>query len=116
MSENQKKAYLIKVAYRLIIDKKRREIVERNKNPNLVLETNQWKKSVTAIDMEKIFKLLKPKERHLLWLAYVEGYTHREIASVTGGSEKSIRVQLYRIKKKFSGILKKNGYSQGELP
>jgi hypothetical protein len=38
---------------------------------------------------------LKPAERALLWLAYVEGFDHSEIAAA-GIRSKSIRVLLFR--------------------
>ena len=67
-----------------------------------------------ALDMEKTFKLLKPKERNLLYLAYVEGYSHSEIAGITGVKVKSVKVQLFRIKTKFAAILRQKGYSGEE--
>ena len=39
---------------------------------------------------------MKPRERQILWLAYAEGYSHREIAEVTGLASASIRLLLFR--------------------
>ena len=72
------------------------------------------KKNDLSMDMEKVFKMLKPRERILLWLAYVDGHTHTEIARITGNRERSIRVQLFRIRKKFTEILKSHGYAGEE--
>lgn len=44
---------------------------------------------------------LRPRERQLLWLAYAEGYTHREIAAITGLAAASIRLLLFRARRKF---------------
>ena len=114
LNEYQKKSYLYKTATRLIIDQKKRIQIEKKK----YLENNPEKKKKNfflSMDMEKIFKQLKPKERTLLWLAYVEGYSHREISEITHLKEKSIKVQLFRTRKKFAGILRQKGYTGGEL-
>jgi RNA polymerase sigma-70 factor (ECF subfamily) len=42
------------------------------------------------------FAVLKPRERALLWLAYVEGESHEEIAEALGLSRGSIKVLLSR--------------------
>jgi len=42
------------------------------------------------------FAALKPRERALLWLAYVEGESHEEIARALGLSRGSIKVLLSR--------------------
>ncbi len=114
LNEFQQKAYLYKVAYRLIIDQKRRFKVEGWKSGEAAVEENKEEKIFMAMDMEKIFKLLKPKEKNLLWLAYVEGYSHSEIAGITGVKEKSIKVQLFRVKTKFAAILRQKGYTGEE--
>lgn len=123
LNEFQQKAYLYKTAYRLIIDHIRKIKTEQDhlthlaENPTLSgdgYETGKEREISMAIDMENIFRLLKPKERNLLWLAYVEGYSHSEIAGITDSKEKSIKVQLFRIKKKFRGILRQKGYTGEE--
>jgi len=47
-------------------------------------------------DMQRIFDTLKAKQKTLLWLAYVEGFKHQEIAEVIGVSTSSVRVLLSR--------------------
>jgi RNA polymerase sigma-70 factor (ECF subfamily) len=49
---------------------------------------------------------LKPRERELLWLAYVEGMSHAEIATATGLGAMSIRILLYRARQKASQLLR----------
>lgn len=112
LNEFQQKAYLYKTAYRLIIDQKRKIKVERD-NPGVPeFEGSKEQEIFTAMDMEKTFRLLKPKERTLLWLAYVEGYSHKEIARITDSQEKGVRVRLFRVKKKFASILRQKGYGE----
>jgi DNA-binding NarL/FixJ family response regulator len=58
------------------------------------------------------FQKLKPRERALLWLAYVEGYAHNEIAGTLDLNEKSIKVLLFRARRNLERILRQNGLSE----
>lgn len=49
---------------------------------------------------------LKPRERQLLWLAYAEGYSHREIAAITGLAAPGIRLLLFRARHKLARLLR----------
>jgi RNA polymerase sigma-70 factor (ECF subfamily) len=49
---------------------------------------------------------MRPRERQLLWLAYAEGYSHREIAEVTGLGSASIRLLLFRARRKIARLLR----------
>jgi RNA polymerase sigma-70 factor (ECF subfamily) len=49
---------------------------------------------------------MSPRERQLLWLAHAEGYSHREIAEVTGLASASIRLQLFRARRKIARLLR----------
>lgn len=48
---------------------------------------------------------LKPRERALLWLAYAEGSSHKEIAEVMGVRASGVRVMLFRARRKILGLL-----------
>jgi len=52
---------------------------------------------------------MKPRERQLLWLAHAEGYSHREIAAVTGLASASIRLLLFRARRKIATLLRTSG-------
>ena len=52
---------------------------------------------------------MKPRERQLLWLAYAEGYSHREIADITGLASASIRLLLFRARHKIARLLRPEG-------
>lgn len=52
------------------------------------------------------FPRLRPRDRQLLWLAYAEGASHREIAEVTGLRVTSIRLLLFRAKRKLARFLR----------
>jgi RNA polymerase sigma-70 factor (ECF subfamily) len=63
----------------------------------------------TQLDMRRALKALKPRERELLWLAYVEGMSHQEIATATGLAALSIRPLLFRARRKAAGLLRPEG-------
>lgn len=50
------------------------------------------------LDIHAALNALKRPERQMLWLAYAEGYSHREIAGVLGVQPASVRVLLFRAK------------------
>jgi RNA polymerase sigma-70 factor (ECF subfamily) len=52
---------------------------------------------------------LTPRQRALLWLAYVEGLQHREIADVLGLSRLSIRPLLFRARRRMARELRARG-------
>jgi RNA polymerase sigma-70 factor (ECF subfamily) len=114
LNEHQQRSYLYKIAFRLIIDKKRKIKMEKNIANDFLGEKRNNPHPHLALDMERTFKLLKPKERHLIWLVYVEGYTHKEVAEIMDTKAQSVKVQLFRIRKKFAGILRQRGYKGDE--
>ena len=52
---------------------------------------------------------MRPRDRQLLWLAYAEGYSHHEIAEVTGLGSASIRLLLFRARRKMARLLRERG-------
>ena len=50
---------------------------------------------------------LRPRDRQILWLAYAEGYSHREIAQITGFATPSIRLLLFRARRHMAQLLQK---------
>ena len=56
---------------------------------------------------------LRPRDRQLLWLAYAEGYSHREIAEVTGLASASIRLLLFRARRKVARLLGEHSPNEG---
>jgi len=61
-------------------------------------------------DIQNVLNEIKPNERQLMWLAYVEGASHREIAAVTGLREASVRPILFRVRQKLAAILRERGF------
>ncbi len=61
-------------------------------------------------DFSRAMAELKPHERAMLWLAYAEGASHREIAVTLGLGEGSMKTLLFRARRKLAALLgDKNG-------
>ena len=111
---DKRKAYLYRVATNLILDHQR--AVSRQRRwwqwwpaaPEAVASSADL-----ATDLGRLFGQLPAKERALLWLAYVEGADHREIAEIVHVGEKSVKVLLYRARRKMEEILRDHGYEAG---
>jgi RNA polymerase sigma-70 factor (ECF subfamily) len=50
---------------------------------------------------------MRPRDRQLLWLAHAENYSHSEIAQITGLATPSIRLLLFRARRKIARILQR---------
>jgi RNA polymerase sigma-70 factor (ECF subfamily) len=57
-------------------------------------------------DLARAMERLRPRERAMLWLAYAEGASHREIASVLGLSPASLKPLLFRARRRLAMLLK----------
>jgi RNA polymerase sigma-70 factor, ECF subfamily len=102
--------YLFRMATNLMVDHWRRHQREIK-----AMSATEECESVSRdpglrLDLGRIFLQLKPRERQLMWLAYVECATHREIAEALGLSARSIRVLLFRAKDKLARLLRASGW------
>lgn len=100
------RAWLYRTASRLVVDVHRRATRERPPEPDAtgpVLDEAR-RDPFLQRDMERTFGQLAPQERALLWLAYVEESSHRDIAGSLGLKEASIRVLLFRARRKLASL------------
>ncbi len=102
---SERKAYIFKVAINLLRDHWRRTRREESENVDVSHPGQAGRTSGCAEDVRTLFHRLKPRERLLLWLAYVEGATHEEIAGALGLRQGSVKVLLFRARKRFSALL-----------
>ena len=105
------KAYLYKTATAAIYDRWRKRRRERLWSLTFRFREETPPAAVTG-DVTRCFQKLKPRERALLWLAYVEGCAHDEIAGTLDLNEKSVRVLLFRARRNLERILRQNGLSE----
>jgi RNA polymerase sigma-70 factor (ECF subfamily) len=104
-AECEKRAYLFRIATNLLRDRWRQD---RRETLGLSALLGRWEErsreadASLRMDLESAFHRLEPRERAILWLAYVEGYDHREIAGIVGVKEGSVRVLLFRARRKVA--------------
>jgi RNA polymerase sigma-70 factor (ECF subfamily) len=105
MGVHQERSYLFKIASSLLVDHWRRE--KREKFWRNLWHPPAKTQDGDTSDVTRALAAMKPVERALLLLAYVEGFNHAEIASTLDLAEKSIRVRLFRARKNLMRILER---------
>lgn len=65
-------------------------------------------------DLSRALGRLRPRERALLWLAYAEGSSHREIARMLGVKVASVKMLLFRARRRLAAVLKGQPTKQAE--
>jgi len=104
MNPADSKSYLFRIATNLLRDRwRRRESSTTAENLQEPGEDGLEQR----LEVRRAFQQLKPRERQLLWLAHVEGFSHEEIAEVSGLRAGSIRLLLFRARRKLADILRK---------
>jgi len=63
-------------------------------------------RSELRAELGPALRQMRPRDRQLLWLAHAEGYSHREIAEVTGLAAGSVRLLLFRARRKMARVLR----------
>ena len=102
--------YLFRIATNLLNDRRRRgDDVAGFEGEEPVRETH----FDMALDAARVLQRLKPRARELLWLAYVEGMSHREIAQATGLNTMSVRILLLRARRQARAHLEQKGQADG---
>lgn len=111
LEDRERKNYLYRIATNLVTDiyRSRRERTEPLPEREAGRAADAESHGVSR-DVGRALGRLQPRERELVWLAYVEGSSHREIAAVLGVREGSIRPMLFRAKQKLVDLLKEVGY------
>lgn len=108
--------YLFRIATNLSKDRYRR----RAAAPELVPEMDETHGADTAsaaraerrTDLNRAMARLKRRERELLWLAYAQGSSHKEIGETLGLKTGSIKPLLFRARHKLAALL--SGGRQGD--
>ncbi|MFN2443224.1 MAG: RNA polymerase sigma factor [Thermoanaerobaculia bacterium] len=114
--ESRLRGLVYRTATNLAIDEIRRSRREREGLLALFSMPRRREQSDLAHDLGRAFLELKPKERSMLWLAHVEGFDHREIAGMLGVEPASVKVLLFRARKRLTAILEKMGLGPEVLP
>jgi RNA polymerase sigma-70 factor (ECF subfamily) len=106
-NEAHRRNYLYRIATNLVRDAKRGarplfdEAVEMTGIPTAEGPASPEQRA----DVRRALGRLKPRERALLWLAYAQGASHSEIADVLSLKTGSIKLLLFRARRKLAGLL-----------
>jgi RNA polymerase sigma-70 factor (ECF subfamily) len=108
-SEAHRRNYLFRIATNLVRDSRRRQhtrgIMVDQDCETLPASGDLAASAARRADLHRALAQLKPREREMLWLAYAQGSSHREIGDVLGLKPTSIKLLLFRARRKLAGIL-----------
>ncbi|HUC77723.1 MAG TPA: RNA polymerase sigma factor [Vicinamibacterales bacterium] len=104
LSLDEQRRYVFRVASHVVVDRWRRSKRERSWLRHVEPE-RAVAPEPPADDLVKVFEMLKPRERALLWLAYVEQDSHEEIATALGVRRSSVKVLLARARARLRDLL-----------
>lgn len=111
LNEAHRKNYLFRIATNLLRDHFRRAKRARIlPAENLPANDGIADRVQLRQDLSRLLNALKPRDRELVWLAYVEGASHREMAEITGLKPSSIRPLLFRARHRLADLLRKQGF------
>jgi len=111
-SDAHRRNYLFRIATNLVHDHRRHlrpdrvqmsegiDPVDRRAGADLAAGTAR------RIDLARAMARMKPRERALLWLAYAHGSTHQEIADTLGLKRASIKLLLFRARRRLAALLR----------
>lgn len=103
--------YVFRIAGNLMADRWRKRAREKRRD---TASTEQSDVPPRDLDVVRTFAELKPRDRALLWLAYVEGGSHADIAESLRLGRDSVKVMLSRARVRLRDLLKARGLIEGE--
>ena len=111
-SESHRRNYLFRIATNLAHDRHRRAhgtinvaLPAENEAGALAADTDLAADTARRADLAKAMAQLKPREREMLWLAYAHGSSHEEIADSLGLRKSSIKILLFRARRRLATAL-----------
>jgi RNA polymerase sigma-70 factor (ECF subfamily) len=106
-NEAHRRNYLYRIATNLVHDQRRgaRPLYAEGIDVGDLAAPEGRADAEQRADVRRAMGRLKPRERALLWLAYAQGSSHSEIASVLGVKTGSIKLLLFRARRKLAGLL-----------
>ncbi len=112
-TEEERRRYLYRIASNLVVDRWRsRKRQDQDQPPLPAVAGGLQASGLPDPDVARTFGELTSRERSLLWLAYVEEDSHEEIAASLGLRRGSIKVLLFRARRRLRELLKTKGLMQ----
>jgi len=109
LNDEELRRYVFRIAGNLMTDRWRRTERETSWLDRLRGEPQFDPGDAPDDSVSREFNELKPRDRALLWLAYVEEHNHQEIASALGIARGSVKVLLSRARSKLRKLLVTKG-------
>ena len=109
LNDEELRRYVFRIAGNLMTDRWRRAEREASWLNRLRGEPQIDPGDAPDDTVSQEFNELKPRDRALLWLAYVEEHNHQEIASALGIALGSVKVLLSRARSKLRKLLATKG-------
>ena len=113
---DERRGYLFRIGANLVRDRFRASGRNREVQNDAVEAAAAPADIGLRADLDDALESLDPRDRTRLWLAYVNGSSHREIAAATGVKEASVRPLLLRARRKLADILRRRGFAANSLP
>ena len=113
-NDAHRRNYLFRIATNLVRDLRRRpgiDSVPMADGAHAIDQPDPRSADVAAgaarrVDLSRAMARLKPRERDLLWLAYAQGSSHQEIAEMLGLKTASIKLLLFRARRRLATLLR----------
>jgi len=111
-SDAHRRNYLFRIATNLAHDRHRRAhgtvsvpMPAENEPGALADHRDVAADAERRTDLARAMARLKPREREMLWLAYAHGSSHEEIAASLGLRKSSIKIMLFRARRRLAAAL-----------
>jgi RNA polymerase sigma-70 factor, ECF subfamily len=112
-SDAHRRNYLFRIATNLVYDHRRRRPPDRVEMTDQIeapsVDANVAERTARRLDLARAMGQLKPRERSMLWLAYANGSSHQEIADALGLKRASIKLLLFRARRRLASLLRAQG-------
>src|SRR5262249_41597929 len=115
-SDSHRRNYLFRIATNLVRDEHRRPRVASTPFADAEGADHADPRSADAaaaavrrMDLGRAMTQLRPRDRDLLWLAYAQGSSHQGNADTLGLKRSSIKLLLFRARRRLSAILREGG-------
>jgi RNA polymerase sigma-70 factor, ECF subfamily len=109
-SDTHRRNSLFKIATNLAHDVRRRhtpsQLPEVEDHPAFRASGDLAATTEHHADLARAMAQLSQREREMLWLAYAQGESHRDIAETLGLKAGSIRLLLFRARRKMARLLR----------
>lgn len=108
-SDAHRKHYLYRIATNLVRDgyrqAKSRPAATEHDVELLASGADHGGDTHARMDLSRAMAQLKPRDRAMLWLAYAQGASHKEISAVVGVKADSVKPLLFRARRKLAELL-----------